>query len=242
MLTDAINPADYQRLLASLSHKAYRRAAAKGFHVEFDDLMQEANKTLCYIIEEEKFDPKHGVKFSTYLWQSVRNNLKRIEGKVIDVQVKTSSLDAVIGDDVGTMHDIIPDDCETMDEKLLRLEAENETFGTMSQAVKNVIAVLDSPSSEVHKELRRQEAFRDHCKANKMAAAARVLDVHSVCTILGYDTTTIRQVKRELKELTTQKVVKSDPPMLSEPCYVCGASFACPKCEGALQIGDILYG
>lgn len=242
MLTDAINPADYERLLASLSHKAYRRAAAKGFYVEFDDLMQEAQKTLCYIIEEDKFDPEQGVKFSTYLWQSVRNNLARIEGKAIDVQIRTSSMDAEIGDDIGTMHDILPADNESIEDKLLRLEAENSMFARLSDAAKNVVMVLDSPSEEVRKEMRRQEAFREHCKRNKMAAAARVLDVPTACAILGYDTRLTRQVKRELKELTTQEVKEQEPPLLNEPCYVCGASFACPKCAGALQIGDILYG
>lgn len=240
MLTDTLDPEKYQRLLASLSHKAYRRAASKGFYIDFDDLMQEARETL--FIAAEKFDPEKGVKFTTYLWSAVQNNLKRVEGKIISDQVKTSSLDADIGDDVGTLHDILPSNGETVEEKLLRLERENDNFCLLSEEARAVIMVLDAPSIEVHREVLRQEAFREHCKVNKMAAATRILDVQAVCNIIGYDKATTRRVKRELKGMTECDIGNPGPPMLDEPCYVCGAAFACSKCEGAIQIGNILYG
>lgn len=231
--------ADYERLLASLSHKTFRRAAAKGFHIEFDDLFQEAKET--FIIASEKFNPELGIKFSTYLWASVRNNLQRIERKIISVQIQTSSIDAEIGDDVGTMHDIIPSSQESAQERLERIETEFVMFGKLSPETKRVILILDEPPLELAKELIRMEAFREHCKANKMAAAARVLDIHTLCSIVGYDIKTTRSVKRELKDLMSEEKPK-EPTMFSEPCYACGSSFACGKCEGALQIGEILYG
>ena len=239
-MTGDLKLADYERLLASLSHKAFRRAAAKGFYVEFDDMFQEAKQT--FLVAADKFDPDLGIKFSTYLWAAVRNNLQRIESKIIAVQIKTSSMDAEIGEDVGTMHDIVPSDNESMDDRLLRLEFENKTFGALSEEAKRVIIVLDSPPTELAKELRRMEAFREHCKKNKMAAAARVLDVHTICSILRYDQKTVRKVKRELKQIVSGETKSKEPILLDEVCYACGKSFACDRCEGAFEIGDILYG
>lgn len=237
-MTSLFEVKDYERLLASLSHKAFRRATAKGFYVEFEELFQEAQKT--FVIASEKFDPEQGVKFSTYLWTSVKNNLSRLEKQVISVQSKTSSLDAEIGEDIGTMHDIISNNEESAVDRLMRLEEEFETFKLLSDHAKKVIIVLDSPPMELAKELRRMEAFRVHCKVNKMAAASRVLDVQTVCKILGYTLAETRAVKAEFKALMNPA---AEPPRLDEPCFSCGAvSEPCTQCAGAMLIGDIIYG
>lgn len=238
-MTNQYEYADYEKLLASLSHKAFRRATAKGFFLEFEELFQAAKET--FVVAGEMFDPEQGVKFSTYLWTAVKNNLSRMEKKAINIQSQTSSLDAEIGDEVGTMHDIVPNNDETAIDRLLRLEEEYESFSKLSEKAKSVILVLDSPPAELAKELRRMEAFRLHCKENKMAAAARVLDVQTVCKILGYSVSQTRLIKQEFKALLEPPAPA--PPMLNEPCYSCGAvSEPCDVCQGAMKIGDILYG
>lgn len=225
-MESSFNLKDYERLLASLSHKALRRATAKGFYLEFDDLFQEAKQT--FVVASEKFDPQLGVKFSTYLWSAVRNNLQRIESNVIKVQSKTKSMDAEIGDDVGTLHDLLASNEMSIADTLVSLETRSANFSKLSSEAQRVVAVLDSPTEQVIKELRRMEEFRAHCKANNFAAASRILDVQTVCVILGYSSKVTRQVKKELQSVTG--AVEEDCE-LDEPCPECGSLFRCGICK-----------
>lgn len=239
-MSETFKVADYERLLASLSHRAFRRATAKGFNVEFEELFQEAKHT--FVVASEGFDPSFGVKFSTYLWQAVKNNLRRVESKAINIQSKTTSMDAEIGEDVGTMHDLLPSSDESVEDRMMRLETENVMFSKLSANAKRVITILDSPPQELAKEIRRMEHFRAHCKENKMAAASRTLDVHTLCGMMGLSVNETRRIKREFKAMLEDDQEVEGPPILDESCYVCGASFACGKCHGAMMIGDIIYG
>lgn len=190
----------YERLLASLAHKAVRRAEAAGIVVEFDELFQEAKIT--FFRARDLFEPEHGVKFSTYLWRAVRNNLNALSKKAGFIQSRTDSLDRTIGEDEeGSLHDVIPASIETMDERLERLEAESEMFSRLSPEARMVVAVLDSPPPELVKEIRRMEAFRKLCVEKGKAAANRQLDVQTVCAALGFDQRTTRNVKREFKAI-----------------------------------------
>lgn len=191
---------DYEKLLAALSHKARRRAEATGIVVEFEDLFQEARMT--FMRARETFDPEKGAKFSTYLWTSVRNNLKRIESNVRARQMRTTSMDCTIGEEGdSTFHDIIAADQETAQERLERLETQSVHFNRLSDAAKRVIIALDSPTPEIVAEVRRMEAFRQVCIDSSMAAATRQLNVETVCVLVGLNTTETRAVKREFKAL-----------------------------------------
>lgn len=191
---------DYERLLASLSHKALRRATTQGCRIEFDDLFQEAKIT--FVHARDKFDPEQGVKFSTYLWQAVRNNLMRLTQRAAETDRNSRSLDERIGDeDGGTLHDILPAQLESIEERMERMERSSVMFGRLSYNARRVIVILDAPSPELVRELRRAEAFRRHCKANDYAASQRVLDVGFVCTALGFDSKETRRVKREFKDI-----------------------------------------
>ena len=198
-MTYQANLKDYERLLASLSHKALRRATARGYAIEFDDLFQEAKITFVHAME--KFNPELGVKFSTYLWTSVKNNLLRLEGKVGDVQRRTVSIDRQLDEDGGTFHDILGDNSESIEDRMERMERESDMFERLSGNARRVIAILDQPPTELVREIRRMEAFRSHCKTNKYAAAVRNLDVHTVCAALGFSEKETRQVKREFKQI-----------------------------------------
>lgn len=196
---NAIELKDYERLLASLSHKAQRRASAKGVFIHLDDLMQEAR--ISFVAAQTKFDPERNVKFSTYLWSAVRNNLANYERGVVDNEMRTTSMDRMIGEDVGTLHDILPEESETVEEVMIRLEDESEGFARLSEDAKKVAAILAEPPIELMQELKRMEAFRVHCKANNYAAAARVFDVQMICTALGLNKTRTRKVKQEFKQI-----------------------------------------
>lgn len=191
---------DYERLLASLSHKALRRATARGCSIEFDDLFQEAKIT--FVHAKDKFDPEQGVKFSTYLWQAVRNNLLRLTQRAAETDRNSRSLDERLGeDDAGTLHDILPAQQETVEDRMERLERSSAMFQRLSYNARRVIVILDAPPPELVRELRRAEAFRRHCRAHKYAASQRVLDVGFVCAALGLDSGETRRVKREFKDI-----------------------------------------
>lgn len=196
-MTDVHEVGAYERLLANVTWKVKYFAAARGTELEFDDLFQEARMT--YFRAVEKFDPDIGVQFSTYLYRSVRNNLSRIAKKAIGENFSTSSMDEQMSEDGRCLHDELPGDGEDMTARLDRLEQEARNFARLSENAQKVIAVLDSPSPELRRELLRMQAFRAHCKANKMAAADRVMNVETVCAALGYDRLTIKSIKREFK-------------------------------------------
>ena len=198
-MTYRANIHDYERLLASLSHQARRRAVAKGVFIDFEDLIQESR--IAFAQACEKFDETRGAKFSTYLWSAVRNNLSSYESKVVDLHMTTTSMDRMIGEDAGTLHDILPADIETVEDKMVRLEDENEGFARLSDDAKRVTAILSDPPRELMLELARMEAFRLNCKANGYAAASRVLDVQMICTALGFDKSRTRRVKHEFKRI-----------------------------------------
>lgn len=198
-MTEALVISQYERLLAKLSHKAVSRAQSRGLSVEFEDYFQESCAT--FLIAKEKFDPTIGVKFSTYLWQSVRNNLKRFEDVVWNTQGGSVSLDAEIGDEAGTLHDVLAADLETVEDRIIRLETESEIFSGLSPETKRAVAILNEPPMELVKEMRRMEAFRLNCKANGYAAATRTLNIHLVCTALNYSPAQVKRVKLEIKDV-----------------------------------------
>lgn len=191
---------DYEKMMAALSHRARRRAEAAGIVVEFEDLFQEARMTFMRACET--FDAEKGAKFSTYLWASVKNNLKRIETVARSVQMRTVSMDKAIGEETeGTYHDILADDQESAEDRLERLETQSSHFRRLSEAAKRVILALDAPTPEILRELRRMEAFRQHCVEHSMAAATRQLNVDTICALIGLNANEARKVKREFKEL-----------------------------------------
>ncbi|MDX5412864.1 MAG: hypothetical protein LPK02_07435 [Rhodobacterales bacterium] len=191
---------DYEKMLAALSHRARRRAEAAGIVLEFEDLFQEARQT--FLRACETFDAQKGAKFSTYLWASVVNNLKRIESVSRSIQARTVSLDKQVGDDDGgTFHDILGCDQESVEDRLERLETETAHFHRLSQNAKRVILALDSPTPEIAQEVRRMQAFRQLCIDRSMAAATRQLDVTTICTLIGLSDREARKVKQEFKAL-----------------------------------------
>lgn len=198
-MTYAADIKDYERLLAAVSYKVLRRMLAQGVHMDLDDLMQESRFT--FMIACEKFDPEFGVKFSTYLWKAVQNNLLAIAKRERTREYRTRSIDAEIGEDGGTMHDILADDAEPVEDRLERLERMSDNFSALGHNTKLVVMALDSPPIELVREIRRMEKFRALCVEQGYAAAARVLDVHTVCVLLGLGRKETRHVKRELKEI-----------------------------------------
>jgi len=193
---------DYERLLATLSHKALRRATANGLTVDFDDLFQEAKAT--FVVALEKFDAELGIKFSTYLWTAVKNNLMRQEQKTRTSQWNTVSLDREIsedGDKSNTLHDLVAADQESVDDRMERHERLSETFGGLSRNAQRVISILNQPPLELIKEMRRMDSFQSHCKTHGFTAATRQLNVHVICVALGLSKTETRKVKREFKTI-----------------------------------------
>jgi len=118
-----INWKDYERFVAQLSWKSYRRARTVGLLMEFDDIFQEA--AMAYVRATRTFKPELGYKFITYLGVAVTtalgNHKKRQDRQLIG---RTVSLDTML-DDGTDAHDLLPGtDSSPLDKLVLDAQLE----------------------------------------------------------------------------------------------------------------------
>jgi RNA polymerase sigma factor (sigma-70 family) len=88
-----------------------KRMSQYAKNLEWDDLMQIGAKAL--VNAAEKFDPSRGMKFSTYAYEAIKNEIiKAVEKDRVHTPPKENvSLDKTVGDEDSTeLHDIIPDE------------------------------------------------------------------------------------------------------------------------------------
>ena len=95
-----------EKMVCGIAHKVHSRvmAARLGHRVSIEDLIQEGAMT--WMQSCEKFDPKFGVKFTTYLHRAVLTNLNRYvhnNGNIKHgVTAKMDSISQPIGSEEGT--------------------------------------------------------------------------------------------------------------------------------------------
>ena len=100
MSNEAVAPEwkDYERFVAQMSWKSYRRARASGLQLEFDDIYQEAS--IAYMRASKTFNPALGYRFITYLGAAIMTALANYKHRQ-DRQLvgRTVSIDTMLNEE-----------------------------------------------------------------------------------------------------------------------------------------------
>lgn len=202
-MTDQIEYKDYQRLMAKLAHRQRAYLARVGAPMDFDDLMQEAS--IAFIKARKGFDPTLGVKFSTYLWRAVSNNLRRTAGKRLDQMRGVVSLDEERTEGGSTLHEVIAGENEDPEDRIENRRRAVDRLSRLSPLALKVVLTLNSPPPEMAREIKRQRAFSVICGLEGYAAPVIKLDLGAICATLGMNKTTRTAIIAEINKLAGSK-------------------------------------
>lgn len=135
---------DYHRLIRGLAGKAHRRLVASGAtNMDRKDIEQEMIVTFC--ICRDKWDASKGVPFGAYLTQAIWNNWNRLMDGQNSASAKESSLDNSVGDGDGSFYDLLPDQSESVEQRVLGQEARERLLRRVSPLTRQVIELLEHP-------------------------------------------------------------------------------------------------
>lgn len=146
---------DYEKFVAQMSWKSYRRYQSAGRNLDFDDIYQEA--ALAFVRATRTYKPELGYKFITYCGAAIVSALatykKRLDKQLIG---STVSLDTLIGPDEDGYELIAGHDSSPLDSLVLQADLE-ETLHGLGPLGAQMIEWMVSPPPEVEAEL---EAYR----------------------------------------------------------------------------------
>lgn len=151
----APNWKDYEKFVAQMSWKSYRRARASGLQLEFDDIFQEAS--VAYMRASKTFNPALGYRFITYLGAAVMTALANYKHRQ-DRQLvgRTVSLDSMLEDD-GDGYEIFPGSEPSPLDELCVVDGLQEAMRDLGPLGAQMVEWMIDPPPEIEAEL---EALR----------------------------------------------------------------------------------
>ena len=168
--------------------------------MDFADLYQEACVTFCKA--KDKYEPNKGVKFSTYLARAVELNfwaLYKKEARRVDTWAK--SMEETIGEDDGTLHDVLPNDDEPIDDAVAGKEIKERQLNKLSPLTKTVIDLLEEPPEWLVAELSKVNYHVQVAKQNGIPNIENKISLAFLFKVLGITSAERAEIYREIKAI-----------------------------------------
>lgn len=142
---------DYERFVAQMSWKSYRRARASGLQLEFDDIYQEAS--IAYIRASKTFNPALGYRFITYLGAAIMTTLANYKHRQ-DRQLagRTVSIDSMLNEE-GDAYEIFPGSEGSPLDELCVVDGLQEAMRELGPLGAQMVEWMIDPPPEIEAEL-----------------------------------------------------------------------------------------
>lgn len=142
---------DYERFVAQMSWKSYRRARASGLQLEFDDIYQEAS--IAYIRASKTFNPALGYRFITYLGAAIMTALANYKHRQ-DRQLagRTVSIDSMLNEE-GDAYEIFPGSEGSPLDELCVVDGLQEAMRELGPLGAQMVDWMVDPPPEIEAEL-----------------------------------------------------------------------------------------